>query len=147
LHELTHSLMYFDFPEAAVWLREGLASLHEASSLVGKGRRWALEARRNWRLDVLRRRIQTGQLQSLQNLIRIIDFDGADEAVHCAQARYFCLFLQRRNVLAEVYRRYRTSHDEDPRGETAILLAFPGLDWQDLDAEFSRWVLQQLLHN
>lgn len=141
LHELTHAMMYFDFPEAAVWLREGLASLHEASLLAGNGDCWTLDGKVNWRLDVLKRQIQAGPLQSLQNLIQTVDFGGPGEAVNCAQARYFCLFLQQKNVLAEVYRRYRASHDEDLRGEKTVLLAFPGHSWQDLDAEFSRWVM------
>lgn len=144
LHELTHALMHFDFPQAAVWLREGLASLHETSSLVSNGERWVLEGKANWRLEVLKRQIQAKRLQSLQDLIQTVDFDGADEAVHCAQARCFCLFLQQKTVLAEIYRRYRTSHNEDPRGEKTVLLTFPGPDWQALDAEFDRWVTSLL---
>ncbi len=141
LHELTHALMHFDFPEAAVWLREGLASLHETSSLVAEGKLWTLEGKGNWRLEVLRRHILAGRLPSLQNLLQAVDFDGENEAIHCAQARYFCLFLQQEEVLAEVYQRYRTSHDEDPRGEKAVLRAFPGFAWQDLDAEFNGRVM------
>jgi len=140
LHELTHALMYFDFPEAAAWLREGLASLHEASSPIRKERHWILNGQENWRLDVLRREIRAGQLQTLHRLIHTVDMDGTDEAVHCAQARYFCLFLQHKNVLTDVYRRYCVHHAQDPQGEDAVLRAFPGLEWEDLDAEFNRWV-------
>lgn len=141
LHELTHALMYFDFPEAAVWLREGLASLHETSSLVRAGKHWALTGRLNWRLDILQRQTRAERMQSLYELIQIVDFGVVDEAVNCAQARYFCLFLQQKDVLGGVYRRYRASHAEDPRGERAVLRAFPGLGWQDLDAEFKQWLM------
>ena len=141
LHELTHALMRLDFPEAAVWLSEGLASLHEASLLVGQGDRAFLEGELNWRLEVLERRIQRGMLQGLRDLIHADDFDGPNEAVNFAQARYFCLFLQGKDVLSEIYQRYRASHHEDPRGEKAVLLALSGMGWQELDGEFSRWVM------
>ena len=141
LHELTHALMRLDFPEAAVWLREGLASLHEAASLVGQGDRLFLEGEVSWRLEVLERQIQRGRLQGLRDLIHADDFNGSDEAVDCAHARYFCLFLQEKSILSEIYRRYRASHHRDPRGEKTVLLAFPGLDWQGVDAEFCRWVM------
>lgn len=141
LHELTHVLMHFDFPEAAVWLREGLASLHEASSLVRSGEHWVLEGKVNWRLEVLRRQIQADRVQSLHELIQAVAFDGEDEAVRFAQARCFCLFLQQKNVLGEIYRQYRANHREDPRGEEAILREFPGRDWRDMDKEFNGWVM------
>ncbi len=141
LHELTHVLMHFDFPEAAVWLREGLASLHEASSLVSRGKDWVLEGKVNWRHRVLKRQIQAERLQSLHELIQTVTFDGEDEAINFAQARYFCLFLQQKSVLGEIYRQYRASHREDPRGEESILREFPGRDWRDVDTEFSGWVM------
>ncbi|MBC8869009.1 MAG: hypothetical protein H8E44_06300 [Planctomycetes bacterium] len=141
LHELTHALMRLDFPEAAVWLREGLASLHEASSLVSEGGGSLLEGEMNWRLEALERQIQRGRLQGLRDLIHADDFGGPDEALNFAQARYFCLFLQGKDVLSEIYRRYRASHHEDPRGEKAVLLALPGIGWRDLDGEFGRWVM------
>ena len=53
------------------------------------------------------------------------------------------MFRQEKNGLAEVYQRYRTSQDEEPLGEEAVLGAFPDLAWQDLDAEFNRWVLSR----
>ena len=37
LHELTHVLMDADFPNAPLWLQEGLATLHESSDVSACG--------------------------------------------------------------------------------------------------------------
>jgi hypothetical protein len=141
LHELTHALMAFDFPDAAAWLSEGLASLHETSRIRQEGRESTLEGLVNWRLEVLKGRIRDGRLPPLERLVGVSSLHDEAEAMNYAQARYFCMFLQRKGVLADFYHRYRAGHHEDPRGQRAVLAMFPGYDWGDLDAEFGRWVM------
>ena len=141
LHELTHALMEFDFPDASAWLSEGLASLHEASHIRRRDQGSILEGRVNWRLNVLKGRMRVGRLPPFERLTEIPNLNDDAAAVNFAQARYFCMFLQRKGVLAEVYRRYRAGRREDPRGQRAVLAMFPGHTWDDLDAEFRAWVM------
>jgi len=141
LHELTHALMACDFPEASVWLSEGLASLHESSHIRQRGRGSVLEGQVNWRLKLLKGRMTYERLPSLQRLFEISTLHDDAEAMNYARARYFCMFLQRKGLLADFYQRYRARHHEDPQGQRTVLAMFPGHDWGDLDVEFQQWVM------
>jgi len=137
-HELTHALVDFDFPHIPEWLGEGLASLHEAYRLVD-GR---LEGLNNWRLPILLATLREGRLRTLESLITGHDFHGSQEKVNYAQARYFCLYLQRLGRLAEYYRGLRAGSRDDPTGLATLLSMFPGYSIGRLDADFRRWVTQ-----
>lgn len=146
VHELTHALIDFDFPEAPDWFNEGLASLHEQCSI--RPDESGIEGLENWRLRGLQETIRAGKLRSLEALIHDDDFRGAEVGLNYAQARYFCLYLQRdgnprgQNVLPEFYRRLRDGRQADPRGAAAVRETFPDLSWAELDAAFQRWVLE-----
>ena len=105
VHELTHALMHFDYPNAPAWLQEGLASLHEHGEYVTEAGQWVLRGRVNWRLHDL----PDSNLDQwrLGELLARGDLRGDDEASWYALARYLCLFLQDRHALANVYRDMR----------------------------------------
>jgi hypothetical protein len=139
LHELTHALAAFDFPAAPVWLAEGLASLNEDCRIVHAPPR--LEGRVNWRLARLQEALAAGRLPTLAELLARRDFDGADQALCYAQSRYFCLFLERRGVLAEVYRRARSEHQRDPKGAISLAGLLPGREPAQVEADFRRFAV------
>ena len=141
LHELTHALVAFDFPDVPDWLNEGLASLHEQSRFrTGTGGPW-IEGLVNWRLAGLQDVVRRGQLRSLAELVNDTHFRGPGEGTNYAQARYFCVYMQQKGVLAKFYRSFRRQQAEDPRGFEALAGVFPGVDVEQLDRDFERWVL------
>ncbi len=142
LHELTHALVDFDFPQAPDWLNEGLASLHEQCRFrTGPNGPW-IEGLVNWRLEGLQEVIRQGRLRSLESLVVDPEFRGHLVGANYAQARFFCLYMQDKGVLEQVFEDCRRDPTEDPRGLKAIATAFPDMTWSQLDADFQAWVAQ-----
>lgn len=142
VHELTHALIAFDCPNVPDWFNEGLASLHEQCRFREDDRGPWIEGLVNWRLPKLQKEIEAERLPSLADFVRDSDFRGEREAINYAQARYFCLFLQRRGVLGDYYAALRKDIEKDPTGESAIREVFPDLTWNELDAEYQKFVLR-----
>lgn len=141
VHELTHALMAFDFPEVPDWFNEGLASLHEQCRFrEGNDGPW-IEGLENWRLAGLQEAIRRKQLRSLEDLIKSDDFRGRDEGRNYAQARYFCLYLQRKGLLREYFRRFQDGHKSDPKGLHAVAGVLPEQSWEELNSQFNAWVM------
>lgn len=141
VHELTHALVDFDFPKIPAWFNEGLASLHEQCRFrEDAGGPW-IEGVENWRLPGLQKAVRSEKLRSLAALIQEKDFRGRQEGTNYAQARYFCLYMQRQGVLANFYRTFRKNRAQDPRGAQSVLAMFPGKTWEQLDRDFQTWVL------
>jgi len=138
-HELTHALVAFDFPGAPDWLGEGLASLHEDGRIRADGS--GIEGLVNRRVLTVRDAIRSGGLRPLRRLAEDGGFRGEGEALCYAHARYFCLYMQQRGVLAEFYRRFRDHAGEDPSGTGAVAAVFPGCSWEQIDLYFRLWVM------
>ena len=141
VHELTHALADFDFPKIPDWFNEGLASLHEQCRFRHDDDGPWIEGLENWRLPALQKAIRKGRARPLKELIESKDFRGAHEGLNYAQARYFCLYMQRHGVLEQYYRRFRDHQQQDPRGLDSVLAVFPEQTWDQLDADFRQWVL------
>ena len=62
VHEMTHALIDFDFPDVPLWFNEGLASLHEECRLVNRDGQPAIEGLMNWRYRSLVEAIQSDSL-------------------------------------------------------------------------------------
>lgn len=139
IHELTHALIDFDFPEVPDWFNEGLASLYEQCRF--KPQDTGLEGLPNWRLPGLQKAIIEGKLGTLEAVMRNDDFRGADIGLNYAQARYFCLYLQEKGLLEEYYRRLRAGYEHDPQGIAAAESIFEPEQWKTLDRDFRAWVL------
>jgi Mn2+/Fe2+ NRAMP family transporter len=140
VHELTHALIDFDFPEVPDWFNEGLASLHEQCRFRRDGR--GIEGLVNWRLPALQEAIRRDRLRSLRSLVADGDFRGGREGTNYAQARYFCLYLQEQGLLADFYRRFRANQEDDPLGERSAAETFPDRTWAELDEDFRRWAVE-----
>lgn len=163
VHELTHVLMDAGFPNAPLWLQEGLATLYEASeirgtqaaadapSLSGKNSRGMetmalgrqgpnLTPLPNWRGAILRRALREDRLPSIRPWIEAATFRGPGEALDYAFARSLCLFLHRRDVLARYYAALRERVGSDPMGGQTLLQVCAAGDWASLDREFRTWI-------
>jgi hypothetical protein len=138
VHELTHALIAFDFADVPDWFNEGLASMHEACHI--RKDESGIDGLTNWRLPGLQKAITEKRLPSLEKLLANDDFRGEHVGLNYAEARYFCLFMQKRGVLADFYRRFRSDQTRDPSGAATVLAVFPNYDWKRLDAEFAEYV-------
>ncbi len=141
-HELVHPLVEEDFPDAPLWLNEGIASLYEAPAL---GKPGEIRGVRNWRhprlAAALRSKTERDKV-SLTKLFTLGDdaFRDDDEALHYAAARYLCQWLESRGKLWEFYAKFRDNHASDPRGERAFSEVV-GTSPADAQAAWSKWVL------
>lgn len=140
VHELTHALIDFDFPDVPDWFNEGLASLHEQCRFRADGS--GIDGLENWRLPALQDAIREGELRSLESLIHDDDFRGRGMGLNYAQARYFCLYLQRLDLLEDYYEAFRDNQEQDPTGELAVRKVLPEKSWAELDRAFQAWVLK-----
>lgn len=141
VHELTHALADFDFPDIPAWFNEGLASLHEQCRFRESADGPWIEGLENWRLPALQTAIRKGELRSLRSLAADDDFRRRLVGMNYAQARYFCLYLQRQGKLTEFYRQVRAGQRDDPLGVRAVAAVFADKKWDELDREFQAWVL------
>lgn len=137
-HELTHALAHFDFPKMPEWFDEGLASLYEESEFTEDGLR--LKGVPNWRGSYLTPAIRSKTLRPLASLIESKGVRRETEGLDYAFARYLCLYLQHRGLLAPFYRKFRAA-ENDPTGLPTLrtLLDVDSLD--DVDRDFRAWVL------
>lgn len=141
VHELTHALIEFDFPEVPLWFNEGLASLHEHCRFgyddTGQRR---IEGLDNWRLSVLHQAIRQQRVPPVTELMCAEEFYGRNEAINYAQARYFCMYLQQRGLLGDYYAALRDDAGlVDGVGALARIL--PDRSASEFDTEFQDWVL------
>lgn len=139
IHELTHALIDFDFPQVPDWFNEGLASLYEQCrfKLADSG----IEGLPNWRLPGLQQAIQKQELGTLEAMMAGSEFRGKNIGRNYAQARYFCLYLQEKKLLEEFYRRIKADVERDPRGIEAARSMFNDEQLKTLDRDFQAWVL------
>lgn len=140
VHELTHALVDVDFSEIPDWFNEGLASLHEQCRI--RSDETGIDGLENWRLPGLQQAIRRQQLGSLRDLIEGDDFRGPNVGLNYAQARYFCLYMQRQGVLENFYEKFRDHRQTDPQGAATVREVFSDLAWEELDADFRAWALK-----
>lgn len=136
-HELTHALAHADFPDLPEWLDEGLASLYEECEFSPDGTRLIGVA--NWRGAALHGVLQRGELQSIADLATE-QFAAENAPVDYAQARYFCLYLQKRNLLEPFYRKCRSQSKADRTGLHALTECLNGGNVQSIDTQFQSWL-------
>lgn len=137
VHELTHALMSEDFPQAPIWLAEGMASLYEHCRAEGD----ALRGDDNWRLPELKTALESGGLTPLPALLAMAPatFRSVRESLNYAQARYFCKYLEELGLLPVFYKEFRERHNLDPTGARFLTKAF-GKPLEFIEASWKRWI-------
>lgn len=137
VHELTHALIVYDFPDVPDWFNEGLGSLHEQCN-VESDRVVGLE---NWRLPDLQKAIRAGKLRPLRDLLTQDNFrDARTMGMNYAQARYFCMYMQERGVLKEFYRYLRDHADAADASVVAAEHVFKD-KLPNIEKRYLAWVL------
>ena len=137
-HELTHALAHFDFPEMPEWFDEGLASLFEESVFSDDGLR--IRGVSNWRLSYLLPALKQNKLPSLEAMMSSATVRDNQQALDYAYARYFCLYLQERELMSPYYRKYRANLACDPTGMATLKEILQADSLGDVDRDFRRWV-------
>ena len=138
VHELVHALMAPDFPRVPDWFNEGLASLYEQCGIDGDSIRGYV----NWRAPALQEAIKDKRLRPLEELIQDPSFyDDEKVGINYAQARYLMMYLQRRELLKEFYRRFRENVAKDPTGLETLKKVLGPQSLEDFETEWRRWVL------
>ena len=137
VHEMTHALMSDDFPDAPIWLAEGLASLYEQCRAEGN----YLRGEDNWRLPELKEALQRDVLTPLARLMAMTPatFRAEKESLNYAQARYFCKYLEELGLLAPIYKEFRGKAKLDPTGGRFVIQAF-GKPLDSIENAWKRWI-------
>lgn len=136
VHELTHALVVYDFPDLPTWFNEGLASLHEQCQIEKDG----ITGLANWRLPALQAAIKARKLRSLAELVTKRDFYGPLQGLNYAQGRYFVMYMQHKGLLVKFYRYFR----EHAKGDGADIRAIEHIFGQkisDIEPAFLAWTM------
>ena len=123
------------------WFDEGLASLHEQSRFSDDGLR--LKGSSNWRINDLLPVVRSNRLHSLSELMSVQTVRTEEKAVHYAHARYFCLYLQSRNLLEPFYRKFRQTAEQDPTGIRTLSEVLQVDSLERVERDFRNWLLSQ----
>jgi len=137
VHEMTHALVRYDFPDVPSWFNEGLGSLYERCSLNDK----TILGYVNWRLPALQDAIADKSYTSLDKLMKTDwnEFYGDRSDVNYSQARYFCMYLQEKGLLKNFYKHFRDTYIEDNTGikQTEYIT---GMKLIELEKDYLEWV-------
>lgn len=137
VHEMTHALVRYDFPDIPSWFNEGLGSLYERCSLNNK----TILGYVNWRLPALQDAIADKSYTSLERLMKTNwdEFYGERSDVNYSQARYLCMYLQEKGLLKNYYKHFRDTYTEDNTGIKQIEF-ITGKSLSSLDDDYVAWV-------
>ncbi len=137
VHEMTHALARYDFPDIPSWFNEGLGSLYERCSLNNK----TILGYVNWRLPALQDAIADKSYTSIEKLMKTNweEFYGAGSDVNYSQARYLCMYLQEQGLLKKYYKHFRDTYNSDNTGISQIE-KITGKSISELDADYLAWV-------
>ena len=135
VHELTHALIVYDFPNVPDWFNEGLASLHEQCQ-IHEDRVVGLV---NWRLLGLQRAVRAGSLRPLRELLTKDDFYRSRSGLNYAQARYFVMYMQQRGLLRKFYKAYRARQREADSAVKCVESVF-GRKLHEVEQDLLEWV-------
>lgn len=137
VHEMTHALARYDFPEIPSWFNEGLGSLYERCSLNNK----TILGYVNWRLPALQDALADKSYTSIEKLMKTNweEFYGDGSDVNYSQARYLCMYLQEQGLLKKYYKHFRDTYKDDNTGITQME-KITGKSISELDAEYVAWV-------
>ena len=136
VHELTHALIAYDFADVPDWFNEGLASLHEQCTVAPT----KIIGLTNWRLPALQKAIKAGKLRPLKDLVTVRDFYGRQQGLNYAQARYFCMYMQKLGLLQKFYKHFRANHTGRDADVKAIEHIF-NKKLPEIEKEYIAWVM------
>src|SRR5262249_38766282 len=80
------------------------------------------------------------QAPSLEGLINDEEFRGEGEGLNYALARYFCFYLQERELLGPYYRKFRSNASQDPQGIQTLCRVLAMDSPAEVEADFYAWL-------
>jgi hypothetical protein len=136
VHELVHAYMDADFPDAPVWLEEGMASLFENSAPRPDD---AISGTTNWRLSSLQTALARSKAPSFVTLTKAGrgDFNGDEADIYYATARYLCFWLQEHGLLERFYKEHRRRKGDG----LDVLRQVTGMETASLRTDWESFVL------
>jgi hypothetical protein len=136
-HEITHSLIQYDFPDIPSWFNEGLAALHE-KYIYEDGQ---IRGDFNWRIIALRRAFSESNYTYLKELMQTNDevLYSKRTSFYYAQARYLLMYVQSNGLLDNYYKLFRSTYDEDESGITQLEKTL-NKPLADIDKDFVEYV-------
>ncbi len=137
VHEMTHALVRYDFPDIPSWFNEGLGSLYERCSLNNG----SILGYVNWRLPDLQEAIHDNSYTNLDKLVATNEdeFYGNRSGFNYAQARYLCMYMQEKGVLKNFYKTFRDNYAEDNTGKKFLEKIF-SKSLEEIDLNYVSWV-------
>lgn len=136
IHELTHALIEYDFPQVPTWFNEGLASLHEGCYV----RPDRIVGITNWRLPGLQKALRAGSLRPLKALVTKRDFTGPLTGINYAQARYFVMYMQHKGLLRKFYAYFRKTFKPKTPNDVKAIEHILGEPIGQVDRAMRSWV-------
>jgi len=128
LHELMHALIAEDYPDAPLWLVEGLATLYERSGWTTR----RLMGLPNWRMEIIRYSRPIG-LDEFDRITRQEEIHRADLAF----IRLLMLFIDDKEQVGRLYQEAKSQG-----------VSFEVTDWlRDRGPEFSEQAWQEFVHH
>lgn len=150
-HELMHVLINSDHGAMAPWLSEGIPAIYEVSRFQSD----ELVGLNNWRGRILNDAIKYEYDISLKKLVALNwydfnahlghnEYDNKRLAVNHALARYFCMYLDEKYNLPEIFKAFAEIDVDQIEGslqEHTVLLLEKILDkpMEDVQKDFVRW--------
>jgi hypothetical protein len=137
-HEISHALMHVDFPQAPLWLDEGLAALHEEESEEGP-----LD---NYRLFYVKEALAQGKLPPLRVFLDSNEpWPEREQPLRAAMSRYFCMYLFERKPgrtsLGGIYRRLRTElAGSDKKFSSEVLQNLTQTNFNEIENDFIQFI-------
>jgi len=140
VHEIVHPFIESNFEKCPSWFNEGLASLYEQSQSEGD----KIVGSTNWRLRRLQITIDSGRLQSFEDLMSTTrrEFYDDDRGNNYAQARYLCYYLQQKGLLNQYYHSFVKNVDKDPTGIKTLKSVLKTDDLVAFQAEWEKFVMK-----
>ena len=142
-HELTHILSHDCFSQMAVWLDEGLASLHEECEISPDGK--SLIGYKNWRWEVAVRELQSPGF-NLQRVLEDRSYVNTSPRAAYAVARALCLYLQQQGKLRDYVAECQCEIDDDPQGVLSLIEVLGKKNLGQVEQEFRVWVNNEIVN-
>lgn len=140
VHEIVHPFVAANFPDCPAWFNEGLGSLYEQSGQ----RNGRIVGLTNWRLAGLQEAIAEKRVPPFKTLCSTTsdEFYNHDKGTNYAQARYLCLYLQKRDLLVKFYHAFRRRAPRDPGGYHTLVGVLGEDDMLAFQKRWEAWVMQ-----
>lgn len=139
-HELTHALLRMEYPDAPIWLNEGLATMFENCKVDGGQLRYQSAGS----LRRMKNGLRGGGVLPLARLFESTgkDFSGSGHIAFYDAAELLCRYLHTRNLLIPVYLEMREGRGKGVNGSETVA-RMSGRTLEGLEKDWHEWIRNQ----